>query len=131
MTLLSKSAILAAIDLPSVTVEVPEWGGSVAVKALSGAERDAFEATLSTGEGTDRKANLTNLRAKLCVCALVDEAGAPLFSASDIEALGKKSAAALQRCFEAAQKLSGMTPNAKAEAGNDSAASPSAASTSA
>ncbi len=41
---LSKDAILAAKDTKlSGEISVPEWGGSVYVKTLTGTERDAFE----------------------------------------------------------------------------------------
>ena len=42
---LNREAILAAEDLPRELVEVPEWGGAVYVRALTGAERDQFEAS--------------------------------------------------------------------------------------
>ena len=42
MNILSKDAILAADDLPRETVHVPEWGGDVYVRTMSGTDRDAF-----------------------------------------------------------------------------------------
>ena len=38
--LLSKEQILAAEDLPHKDVPVPEWKGTVRVRALTGFERD-------------------------------------------------------------------------------------------
>ena len=58
MTLLSKTAILAAQDLQTEDVEVPEWGGAVRVRSFTGRERDAFEAGMIRGEGRDRKVDL-------------------------------------------------------------------------
>ena len=46
MNILSKDAILAADDLPRETVHVPEWGGDVYVRTMSGTDRDAFETSL-------------------------------------------------------------------------------------
>ena len=40
---LSKAKILAANDVTTETIDVPEWGGEVAIKTLSGVERDQFE----------------------------------------------------------------------------------------
>ena len=51
MTLLSKTAILAAQDLQTEDVEVPEWGGAVRVRSFTGRERDVFEAGMIRGEG--------------------------------------------------------------------------------
>jgi len=49
MSLLSKTAILAANDLKSEDIEVPEWGGAVRVRSFTGRERDAFEASMVRG----------------------------------------------------------------------------------
>jgi hypothetical protein len=54
--------------------------------------------------------NLKNIRAKLVALTVVDEEGNRIFSDSDASALGKKSAAALDRVFEVAQRLSGLRP---------------------
>ena len=43
MKLLSRDEILAASDLTKELVEVPEWGGSVYVRAMTGTERDSYE----------------------------------------------------------------------------------------
>lgn len=112
MDLLTREAILTADDLQVEVVEVPEWGGTVRVRGLTGAERDAFEASVIDLASNGRRApvmNLVNLRAKLAARCIVDEQGIRLFSDADIAALGQKSAHALQRVFEAAQRLSGLT----------------------
>jgi len=49
LTLLTKDAILAAEDAVFEDVHVSEWGGTVRVKALSGLERDRFEALITGG----------------------------------------------------------------------------------
>lgn len=131
MALLKKADILAASDLTTEDVNVPEWGGTVRVKGMSGTGRDAFEESLFTGTGADRKQDLRNIRAKLVAATLIDENGERMFEDSEVSELGAKSAAALARCFEVAQRLNGMNPAAKVEAGNDSAKDPSADSTSA
>ena len=110
MALLTRDAILQAQDLPKELVSVPEWGGEIYVRALTGAERDAFEQTIVERKGKSTKMNLKNMRAKLVALTTVDEEGKRIFSDSDAELLGKKSAAALTRVFEVAQRLSGITP---------------------
>lgn len=106
--LLSKAAILAAEDLPTEVVEVPEWGGSVMVRGLSGRERDAFEADVQEIRGKDVRVNRQNFRAKLLARCLVDESGKRIFGPDEVEALGGKSAVAIDRVMEAALRLSGM-----------------------
>ncbi len=104
--LLTREAILSADDLGFELVDVPEWGGKVRIRALSGVERDRFEAEIS---GNGKRLKLDNVRAKLVATCAVDAEGGPLFSKADVTALGRKSAAGLNRVFESAQKLSGLT----------------------
>lgn len=110
MGLLTRDQILNANDLATEQVPVPEWGGDVIVKALSGRERDAFEATIA-GERRGKRVemNLENIRARFVAACVVDEHGQPLFYPSDVELLGEKSAAALQRVFNVGQRLSGLS----------------------
>ena len=110
MKLLTRDAILQAEDLPTEDIEVEEWGGAVRVRALTGAERDAFEQSIVEQRGKSTRMNLRNIRAKLVALTVVDADGKRLFSDKDAELLGKKSAAALDRVFEIAQKLSGLSP---------------------
>jgi hypothetical protein len=109
MPVLTRDQILNAQDLPTENVPVPEWGGDVMVRGLTGAERDAYEASMVTQVGNQAKMNMANMRAKLVAMCIVDDNGKRIFSQADAEALGKKSGAALQRVFEVAQKLSGLT----------------------
>ncbi len=52
--------------------------------------------------------NLQNIRAKLVALTVVDEQGNRIFKDEDVKWLGNKSAAALDRIFEVAQRLSGL-----------------------
>lgn len=108
--MLTRDQILNAQDIQTEEVSVPEWGGTVLVRALDGEERDALEASMIQGKGKNAQVNLKNLRAKLAARSMVDEKGKRLFEDGDIPALAKKSAAALNRVYEAAQRLSGITP---------------------
>ena len=109
MALLTRDQILAADDLKCETLEVPEWGGEVIVRSLTGTERDAFEDSVVKQRGNSRELNLRNARARLVSLSLIDEAGNKLFTDKDVDLLGRKSAAALDRVFAAAQRLSGLT----------------------
>lgn len=109
MSLLSRDQIDTADDLPFEDVPVPEWGGSVRLRTLTGAERDAFESSVVSQSGSNRKVNLKNVRARLVSLCLVDEEGNRLYSDADVAKLGKKSAKVLDRLFDKAQRLSGLT----------------------
>jgi len=110
--LLTKEQIFEADDLEAEVVEVPEWGGSVKVRGLTGRERDRLEATvaLTNKKGEQIGTNLDNLRARLCAMSIVDEDGKLMFtSKDDVLQLGRKSAVVVNRIFEVAQRLSGLT----------------------
>jgi len=107
--LLSKEAILSVDDRQFEDVEVPEWGGSVRVRGMSGRERDAYEASIIDQRGGERKVVLANARAKLIAKCVIDENGTLMFTQDDLRALGGKSAKALERLFDKARELSGMS----------------------
>ena len=109
MALLEREEILGASDLPTATVAVPEWGGEVIVKTMMAAERDAWEAANVKGRGKHARLEMVNIRARLAAATVVDEAGALLFKQADVEALGAKSAAAVDRIFAVAMTLNGLS----------------------
>jgi len=106
---LSRDEILRAKDIETVEVDVPEWGGKVRMRGMTGTERDAFEAENFQVRGRNTKLNFENLRARLLVRCIVDNDGKPMFSKGDIDSLGNKSCAAIQRLFNVAQKLNGLS----------------------
>lgn len=105
---LTRDAILEANDLKTEIVSVPEWGGDVSVRSMTGQERDAFEQALVSERGPDASQNLSNIRARLVTLSAVDDNGNRLFTDADIVPLGRKSAAALDRVFTVAQRLNGI-----------------------
>lgn len=133
MAMLSKSDILGNRDhRRTQVIDTPEWGGSVIIIELSGKERDSWESGMvSVGAKGKQIVNMNNVRAKLCGRSIVDsddydldigengiiisaklkENHTPkrLFNDLEINDLGDTSAAALQRVFVAAQKLSGIS----------------------
>lgn len=106
MTLLSKDQILGADDLPTRDVEVPEWGGTVRVRGLTGKERDNLEVqnAIARKIGTDIDA-----RGATVGRCMLDEHGNRLFTDREVGALGRKSAAPLDRLFDVVRDMSGMT----------------------
>ena len=128
--LLSRDDILSAPDILVERVDVPEWGGTVLVMGMSGVERDAFEEESLVGKGKKREVNLHNLRARLVARSIVDEKRQRIFTESDAEALGKKSAAALQRVFNVAQRMAGLSDEDVEELAKNSESAPKGASTS-
>lgn len=107
--LLSKDEIFGMDDIPVEEVVVPEWKGrTVLVCGLTAAAKNAYEASLVEIKGTSRKVKLENATAKLLVRTVVNRQRQALFTEGDIERLGTKSAAALERLAKVAQRLSAM-----------------------
>ncbi len=117
---LSKSDLLG-VTVQRETVYIPELKGSVIVQGMSGIERDEWEASLIRGKGKHREVNTRNLRAKLVTRCVLNDDGTRMFTDEDAAALGKIGAHVLQRLFEAAQKLSGVSDEDVDELGKPSA----------
>lgn len=128
--LLGREAILAATSLKTEDVEVPEWGGTVRVRELTGTELDAYQASMRQQKGKNYVLNEANIRAKLVVRSVVGDEGERLFSDQDAAALGKLSAAALDRVFEVAARLSRISDEDVEEMAKNSEADQSEGSTS-
>lgn len=97
-----KAAILAAQDRPTLgPVKVPEWGVSVYLRELSGAERFSVSRQLSDDKDIDASAVLLTL-------SIVDEAGARIFSDDDAPALAQKNSAVLVRLMQEMSRLSAL-----------------------
>ncbi|HMA26085.1 MAG: hypothetical protein ACM33U_09085 [Solirubrobacterales bacterium] len=109
MSLLTRDQILIERERATVDVDVPEWGGTVRVREMSGKERDHWEASVVQVVGRQQRLRLENLRARLVAMTAVDEMGNLLFSEKDVQALGQQSAAALERVFDASRKLSRLS----------------------
>lgn len=108
MKLLSRADILGATATPREVVQIPELGGAVTVRGMTGVERDAFEGSCFEGRGKKRDFNMKNLRAKMVAYCCIDEQGHRLFSDSDAIALGEVRADVIDKLFGVAQRLSGM-----------------------
>lgn len=106
MKVLTRDAILSADDLQSERVKVPEWGGEVIVRGMTGKERDQLETEVVSRDGKRVKVNAGNIRARLLVLSCIDEDGKRVFTDKDVKALGEKSGSALDRVAAVAQRLS-------------------------
>ena len=106
MKALTRDEILGADDLKTESVKVPEWGGTVMVRELTGAERDAWEASVVKTNGTKVTIDSQNMRAKLAALCIVGDDGKRVFTEKDTIKLGAKSATALDRVTDVARRLS-------------------------
>lgn len=121
---LDRKSILAADDVRKEKVSVPEWGGDVYLRVLSGTDRDRFEESYA-----DQKMKAFRLR--FLLLALCDERGERLFEDDEADVLGRKSSVVINRLFEAGWKINAFTQEAVDALGEDSPSDRSDASTSA
>ena len=121
---LSKKAILAAKDTKlKGPVAVPEWGGDVYFRTISGLERDQFEDAYS-------EQKMKAFRARFLVLTISDENGERLFADNEIEALGQKSSVVINRLFDEAWQHNAFTQEAVDALGEGSSPGRSEGSTS-
>lgn len=113
---LTRDSILTARDGKTVEVDVPEWGGSLFVRILSGSQRDQLDGYICAKKGTEDYAGVRALLVQLAAC---DGSGALLFTPADIPAISERNSIALQRVFDAAARLNGLNAGAVEEAASD------------
>ena len=116
---LTKDQILGSpVKLRIEQLPVPEWGdgAEVSIRELTGDERDAYD-QIVVKQGD----NYRGLRAHLVAMSLCDESGKPLgFTEAEVKQLGGKSGAAIDRIFQAAQRLSGLAHDSQEQAAKNS-----------
>jgi hypothetical protein len=118
---LSRDGILGAVDVQTEKVHVPEWGDDVIVRGLTGDELDNFQGSVRQfrptfdGKGMEAVLVQEGMRAKLLVKCLIDEAGERLFTDQDAPALGAKNGAVIDRLYDIASRLSGLSEDEKKE----------------
>ncbi|MEX1037859.1 MAG: hypothetical protein WDZ96_03270 [Acidimicrobiia bacterium] len=108
-----KDKILSADDLPRKPLIVPEWGITAEddgwIRGLTGTERDAYESSVRQFKGQQMVVKLENVRARLVSLCLVDGEGNRVFTDKEVVVLGAKSGRVLDRLFDQAAALSGLT----------------------
>ena len=108
--LLDKQTILNVQDLQTEDVDIPEWGGKVRVRGMTGRERDIWEQQNLKNAGTKKqRIDMDNIRARMCVMCIVDDNGQRIFDDSDAEELGQKNAGPIVKIADVAQRLSEIT----------------------
>jgi hypothetical protein len=102
--MLNRDSILNADDLKTVEVKVPEWGGVLKIRTMTGIDRSAYFKSLQ-----DNKDEKKTVMAALVVACAVDDEGNHVFKSEDVADLSKKSSIPLNRLFEKAAELNALT----------------------
>lgn len=88
--LLTAQQILAAAETREVAtkdVSVPELGGKVRVRELSGSMRNRLEATYATIRGGGDSKALDNVTAQIVAACLVDDRDRPMLTVNEVKRL--------------------------------------------
>lgn len=100
MKYLTAENILQAEDFSYADVECPEWGGTVRVRSLSGAQRVTLRKAIDSKQ--------SDVDEMLCVMSIVDEDGNRIFNRNQIGELSKKNTIAITRVAKRVLEISGM-----------------------
>lgn len=116
--------IRAAQDLAREQVACPEWNTTLWVRTPAGSEREKWEGT----NVEPKSGNVVHLqmRARLLVKVVEDEAGKPVFTEADVAWLSDKSSAVLGRLFDVATRLAGISKGEGGEEKKSSETTPAA-----
>lgn len=98
------------------TEDVKAFGGVVRVRELTGTEVDEYQASLMTMTEDGPIPDMSNMRAKLVVRALIKEDGERMFTELQLGQLGQTSGVELGRVYEVASRLSGINASSDDEA---------------
>lgn len=111
-----RDKILAAQDIPSEVVKIPEWGVDVLVRGMSAGDRitlmqDAFDQNT-------QQVNMSIVYPDVVVaCTFDPESDEPVFTPADKDAILGKSSAAVERLANVGLRLSGIGKDEQDEAG--------------
>ena len=105
---MTRDAILNAKGFRKREVEIPEWNDTIFIRAFSSIDRGIIEAEMASIQGGNYD-KYALVRAKVCVASICDENGNMLFTEADVEEIGKKDSAVIERIFNEAIDLNGYT----------------------
>lgn len=110
MTVVTKEMFLRSYKPPVEDVPLPELGPGVVirVRGMTTRERSDFERQFMSKSGERIPGRTQEMRERLLVWACVDENNVPLFSISDIRAIGEQNSVVTERIVDVAQRLCGM-----------------------
>ena len=106
-----RSTILAASDIRSQIVEVPEWGVSVEVRSMTARDRTRIMSEASKNDGV---VDIGFMYVETVLTSTYDpETGLRVFEDSDRDAVMAKSASAIDRLAVLGMQLSGIDQEAQ------------------
>lgn len=117
-----REKILAAQDIPSEKVNIPEWGVELLVKGMSAGERITL--MQNAYDQNTQQVNMAAVYPDIVVgCVFDPETDEPIFSSADKSALMSKSSAAIETIAAVGLRLSGIGSDEADALGKDSSQS--------
>ena len=114
-----RDKILTADDLRREPLTLERWCVTVYVRELTGTERAEYETLLIENKDQPMAERIRNMRDSLIALTTVNEAGERVFNSDDIEELGKKNAAELERVYDLSMTINRLDEkDIEADAGN-------------
>lgn len=107
-----RAQILASEDRKSREVQAEAWGGPVWLTPMDGRAREQFDRWMAAER---QEAMPRGMREKLLVLCITDAVGNRVFGDDDFEVLGTKNATVLDRLFDIAMLMNGLSAKAQAE----------------
>lgn len=109
---------LFSVKPPLDKLYIPEVGKHFFVRVCDAREIDVYRRSITVGKGTNTSLNQMGMRAKLAVLALANPDGSRMFADGDVGRLQKLPAIVLERIFDRARKINGLTDEDTDEPGN-------------
>ena len=102
--MLTKEQIGVALRGPMLTVEVPEWNGSVNIKRISAADMVRLRDLYATENAVEDPQRNLDAACQLLAMTLCDEAGKAMFSTDELRLWDHSQIGLFNRLLESAQK---------------------------
>jgi hypothetical protein len=119
-----RDKILAAQDIPSEVVSIPEWGVDILVRGMSAGDRITL--MQNAFDQATQQVNMSIVYPDVVVaCAFDPTSTEPIFTPADKDAILAKSSAAVERLANVGLRLSGIGKDEQDAAGKDSSNTPS------
>jgi hypothetical protein len=114
-----RQRILAAPDIKTEQLYIPEWSETLTLRSLSGTEREALNTLVYDAK---RLGKPLAIFAAVAAFSIIDADGHRVFADDDIPELAKHSSGALERFYDWQVKHSGIGDRAVEDALKNSAA---------
>lgn len=114
----TRDIILAADDIDSEVIEVPEWGVKMAIRGMDGTTRAAMVKKFMSN---DAESDIDNLYPSLLIACCFDaETGEQLFTEEHKTAINQKNGVVVERIAMACMRIAGLSKDSVEEGKDDS-----------